>query len=195
VLSATVAGYANYVRDLIELAGGGTTDDPNVYVNSSQPVLSTGVEAEVRRDFRRWMFAAQVSLQRTRYLSPNTSDNHDPRLDHVGHVPNSPNVLGSLKVAVPIVQRVLVLTSRLSYVGPRWDRADQLGGPPQQEVDGAAIWDVVFTGEAERMSVRYGIGVYNVTDTRWFVPISPEYRMRTMLQNGRTLYASLGVTL
>src|SRR5262249_19739969 len=58
VLSATVAGYVDYVRDLIELAGGGTTDDPNVYVNSSQPILSTGVEAEVRRDFRRWMFAA-----------------------------------------------------------------------------------------------------------------------------------------
>jgi hypothetical protein len=113
----------------------------------------------------------------------------------VGEVPNSPNVLGSLKAAIPIAQRTLVLTTRLSYVGPRWDRADLVGGPPQQKVDGAAIWDVVFTGEAERLAVHWGFGVYNVLDTRWFVPISSEYRMRTMLQNGRTLYVSLGVTL
>jgi hypothetical protein len=45
------------------------------------------------------------------------------------------------------------------------------------------------------LAVHYGIGVYNVLDTRWFVPISSEYRMRTMLQNGRTLYASIGITL
>jgi hypothetical protein len=141
------------------------------------------------------MLAAQVSLQRTRYLSPNASDGHDPRLDHVGYVPNSPNVLGSLKAAVPLAERTLILTTRLSYVGPRWDRFDRVGDPPQQKIDGAAIWDVVFTGEAERLSVHWGIGVYNVLDTRWSVPISSEYRMRTMLQNGRTLYASIGVTL
>ncbi len=195
VLTATVAGYASYVRDLIELTGGGSAADPSFYANSSQPILATGIEAEVRRDFRRWMFAAQMSVQRTRYLAPNGSDGHDPRLDHVGEVPNSPNVLGSLKASVPISQRTLVVTSRLTYVGPRWDRSDRAGDPPQQKIDGAAIWDLVFTGEAERLSLRYGIGIYNLMDTRWHSPISPEYRMKTMVQNGRTIYASLGVTL
>jgi outer membrane receptor for ferrienterochelin and colicins len=186
-LTATVSGYASYVRNLIQLSGGGTAADPNFYINSDQSILSTGVEGELRRELRRFMFAAQVSLQRTRYLDVAQSGGRE--------VPNSPAVLGSLKAAVPIALRTLMLTSRLSYVGPRWDRYDRPGDPEQQKVGGAAVWDLVFSGEADRVSLHYSIGVYNVLDTRWSVPVSGEYRMRTIPQNGRTLYASLSVTL
>ena len=187
-VSGTVSGYVNVVRNLIELSGGGTTADPNVYINSDRSILGTGVEAELRRDFRQGaMFAAQMSLQRTRYLDVAESQRRE--------VPNSPNVLASLKGAIPIAQRALSLMSRLSYIGPRWDRYDRPGDPEQQRVDGALVWDLVFTGESERFRVRYGIGVYNVLDTRWFAPVSGEYRMRTIPQNGRTIYASLGITL
>jgi len=57
------------------------------------------------------------------------------------------------------------------------------------------VWDVVFGGEAEKFGVRYGIGVYNVLDTRWYTPVSAEHRQRAMLQNGRTLYLSISTSL
>jgi len=80
-------------------------------------------------------------------------------------------------------------------VGSRFDRYERRDDLPQERVDAAVIWDVVFGGEAEKLGVRYGIGVYNVLDTRWFTPVSAEHRQRAMLQNGRTLYLSIAVTI
>jgi outer membrane receptor for ferrienterochelin and colicin len=186
--SATLAGYVNYVRNLVVLTGGGTPDDKNVYSNFDRPVLSTGVEGEVRRDFRQgWMISSQVSLQRTRYLR-----NVDASLRDV---PNSPSVLAAAKLGIPIITRTLGVMMRLSYIGSRFDRYDKQGDLPQQKVDAALVWDVVFGGETEKLGVRYGIGVYNLLDTRWYTPVSAEHRQRAMLQNGRTLFLSLAVTL
>ena len=187
-VSATLGGYVNYVQNLVVLIGGGTAEAKNVYTNFDRPVLSTGIEAEVRRDFRQgWMISSQVSLQRTRYLH-----NVDASLREV---PNSPNVLAAVKLGVPILSKVLGLMMRLSFVGPRWDRYEKSSDLPQDRVDGAVVWDAVFGGEAEKFGVRYGIGVYNVLDTRWYTPVSAELRQRAMLQNGRTLYLSVGATI
>lgn len=184
----TVSAWGNYVTDLVTLGGAGTLDDPNVYTNLDRPVLTTGVDAEIRRDFRDgWMLAAQGTLQRARYLQ------NDDGLYR--EVPNSPNVLGSVRGTVPIFTRALSLTSRVSYVGPRWDRYDRRDDPVQGHTEAAFIWDLVFGGEAERTGVRYAIGVYNVFDWRWTAPVSREFTQRSMIQNGRTLFASLTLSL
>ncbi len=186
-VSATLAGYVNYVHRLIVLQGGGSTADQNYYANSDFPVLSSGFEGEIRRDFRQgWMISAQISLQKTRYLHAGSERRE---------VPNSPELLAGAKVGIPILQKVLGVMSRWSLLGPRWDRNEKAADPPQGKLDGALVWDVVFGGEAEHLGVRYGLGVYNVLDTRWATPVSGEFRHRTMVQSGRTLYLSLAVTI
>jgi len=189
---ATTSAWANYVNDLIVLRGAGTTTEPNYYENSKKPVVTYGLDGEVRRDFRDgWMLAGHVTVQRARYLK-----NEDGALRNV---PNSPELLGSIRGAVPIIARALLLTSRVTYVGPRWDRFDSTTdengdlAPHQDRTGAGVLWDVVFTGEAERTGIRYAVGVYNAFDWRWTAPVSREFIQRSILQNGRTLYASLSV--
>jgi len=189
---ATTSVWANYVNDLIVLRGAGTTTEPNYYENSRKPVLTYGVDGEVRRDFREgWMLAGHVTVQRARYLQ-----NEDGALRNV---PNSPELLGSVRGAVPIIARALLLTSRVTYVGSRWDRYDSTldengdFAPHQDKTGAAVLWDVVFTGEAERTGIRYAVGVYNAFDWRFTAPVSREFIQRSILQNGRTLYASVSV--
>ena len=195
-VSATVSGYLNYVQNLVILDcvradsatdPCGTTTNPNIYRNSNRPVETLGAEAELRRDFRQgWMVAAQLSLQHTHYLK-----NDDGALRAV---PNSPDVLAAVKGAVPIMGRSLSAWTRLTFAGPRWDRNEHANDPPQGRTDVALLWDFVLGGESERGTVHYAVGVYNLFDWRWAAPISREYRQTSMLQAGRTVYASTSVS-
>ncbi len=189
---ATASGWGNLVNDLIVQRGAGTTAEPNFYENSKKPVLTYGVDGEVRRDFRDgWMLAGHVTVQRARYLK-----NEDKALRNV---PNSPELLASVRGAVPIIPRALLFTSRVTYVGRRWDRFDSVRDedgavtPHQDKTDPGLLWDFVFGGEAERSGFRYAVGVYNAFDWRWTAPVSREFAQRSMLQSGRTFYGSLTV--
>jgi outer membrane receptor for ferrienterochelin and colicin len=182
---ATVGAFTSYVTDLIVPLGSGTGADPTHYMNSGAPVLSTGASVEVRREWRQgWMLAASYTYQRSRYL-----DAPDLR-----EVPNSPEHLGSVRAAVPLVGRAIMAMSRLTLEGPRWDRYDREGDAAQARTDPAALWDFVISGEAERPGVRYAVGVYNVFDWKWSAPVSTEFRQRVVPQSGRTLLASIDVS-
>lgn len=179
-VTALVAGYTNYVTNLIELkdVGAGLR-----YENSAAAVLVAGGEAEIRRDFLHGFMAnATVSVQKAKYLDA-------PELRQV---PNSPYVLGSVKGAAPIVGKSLMAMARVSVEGPRFDsftgRADT---EPQLSSRVGVIGDLVFTGEIERYYARYSVGVYNVADSRYEAAPSREYRQRFILQNGRTFLANV----
>lgn len=183
-LVAVAAGYVNRVSGLIVLEGGGTRDAPNYYANSPDRVQTVGGELELRRELRDgWMLSGQVSVQKTRYL-----DHASERRE----VPNSPELLAGLRGVVPIVARALLLSSRVSFIGPAWDRFERLSDPPQMQTRAAVVWDLVFSGQVESAGLRWNFGVYNLLDARWSAPVSGEHRQRTILQNGRTIYASLG---
>jgi outer membrane receptor protein involved in Fe transport len=185
-LVAVASGYVNRVSRLIVLLGAGKPDDKNYYANSPDRVQTVGGELELRRELRDgWMLSGQVSLQKTRYL-----DHADQRRE----VPNSPTFLAGLRGLVPLVARALVLSSRVSLIGPAWDRKDKLTDPPQEQTRAAIVWDLVFSGQIEGAGLRWNFGVYNLLDARWAAPVSSEHTQRTILQNGRTLYASLGTT-
>jgi len=53
-------------------------------------------------------------------------------------------------------------------------------------------------GGGSQIRIRYSIAtglravLLAVDDSRWAAPVSDEHRQRVVLQNGRTLYASLG---
>jgi outer membrane receptor for ferrienterochelin and colicin len=187
-VTATVAGYANYVKDLVELRDvptGCATPPCAQYGNSNAPVLVLGSELEVRRDWRQgWMLALSYTLQKARYLEDPTRRN----------VPNSPLHLGSVKGAVPIIGRTLMGMTRLSVEGPRPDGNFHEGDPPQRDTEVGVIWDLVLSGEIERLGVRYALGAYNVADHRYDAVPSVEFRQRTIVQNGRTFLASLSAS-
>jgi outer membrane receptor protein involved in Fe transport len=187
-IDATVATYGNYVTNLIALTGDGTTASPNRYVNTTNPVLSTGVELELRREWRAgWMFGASYAFQHSRYLD-------DTGTAGLRHVPNSPEHLGAVKGAVPIVGGALLATTRLTIEGPRYDRYAQPTDPPQQSTDGAVIWDFVLSGEAPRYGMRYWLGLYNAMNYKYVAPVSPEFAQDTVPQSGRTVLAGVQVT-
>ena len=181
---ALVAGYTNYVTNLIELkdVGGGNLR----YENSSAPVIVFGGEAELRREFRQgFMASATVSVQKALYL-----DAPDLR-----EVPNSPYVLGSMKGAAPIVGRSLVAMARVSVEGPRFDSfTGTTDVEPQLQSRFGIVGDLVFSGEIERLNARYAVGVYNLADSRYEAAPSREYRQRFLLQNGRTFLANVAVS-
>lgn len=186
-VTATAAGYTNYVSDLIELGDVVTpTGEERVqYRNSSAPVLVFGSELELKRDFRDgWMLGATYSLQRAQYMQ-------DPTLRRV---PNSPVHLGSLKAGVPMIGRILRGMTRLSVEGGRPDRNKHDTDAPQGFTTPGVVWDLVLSGEVERFKVRYNLGVYNVADWRYDTVPSGEFRQRTMVQSGRTFLASLGAS-
>jgi outer membrane receptor protein involved in Fe transport len=198
--TGTVAGYGNYYDNFISPTA---VPDPmdamrtvTQYRNSSDaPVLTLGAELELRREWRQgWMFAVNYSYQRARYLE--TGDQ-----DLLREVPNTPEHLASIRGAMPIVGRQLMLSSRLSFEGPRWDRNEINPAPgsmdalePQRRTDPAAIWDVVLSGQEQRAGLRYSLGLYNALDWRSTVPAGSLFpSVRTVAQNGRTLLASVGV--
>jgi outer membrane receptor for ferrienterochelin and colicin len=185
-ISGVVAGYTNYVKNLIELEGSGTVQDPNQYRTLSNPVQTYGVEAEVRREWRNGvMIGATYAYQHTGYLGDTKN---------LREVPNSPNHLASVKAAAPIVGSMLVAMTRLSFQGPRFDKYDRVTDPAQGTTPAAAIWDVVLSGEAVRYGVRYALGLYNAMDYRYSVPVSKEFVQTSMVQPGRTVLLSTQVS-
>ena len=183
-ISAVLAGYTNYITDILNLGGDGTFASPNQYVNITNPIQTYGGEVELRRDWRDgWMFAATYSYQETQYL--------DNQATHLRNVPNSPHHLASLKGGVPLLGRVLVLSTRVSFEGPVYDKYDQPGDPPQTQTNPFFLWDVVLSGEAERYGVRYNLGLYNATNQQYSLPVSREFTQDLIIQNGRTVLAQV----
>lgn len=179
--TGVVAGYTNYIKDLIVARGDSTEESPLYYENSSSSVFTTGAEVELRREWRQgWSFSASYSYQHSRYW----------QAEGLRHVPNSPDHLAALRGAIPLIPRVLAGSMRLSIDGGRWDRNDHAEDPEQKKTDPAVIWDVVLTGEAARGTIRYALGVYNAFDWRWSVPVANDYRHMTMTQSGRTFLLS-----
>jgi outer membrane receptor protein involved in Fe transport len=192
--TGTIAGYANYFDNFISSTAVPNPTDPmstvTQFQNSSDaPVLTVGGEVELRREWRQgWMFAASYSFQRSQYLEANGADN-------LREVPNSPEHLASVRGAMPIVGRLLMISTRFSFEGPRWDRNDANGAmaEEQRRTDPALIWDLVLSGQEQRAGFRYALGLYNALDWRYNVPVSSVIQPRTITQNGRTVLASLGV--
>ena len=204
--SRTVVGvvstYANYIENLIalrDLPDATPTAPSYAYGNTGSPVGTLGAEAELRRDWKEgWMVSASYSFQKSRYLrSGSLSDviGFKRALD-LREVPNSPNHLASLKGAVPILGRALLLMNRITLEGPRPDRNDRQGAdlPPQRDTPAALLWDIVFSGSEPRWGLSYALGVYNAFDARWTVPVSAEFRQTTMPQSGRTFLATGAIT-
>jgi outer membrane receptor protein involved in Fe transport len=199
-ITGLVTGYVNYVSNLIEL-----NDIENgakqQYQNTSDPVFVLGGETELRREWRQgWMLSVSGTLSRAGYSTKGciglvnacTQHNDNGTSTNLGQVPNSPLVLGSLKGAMPIIGRQLMLMTRMSFEGPRFDNAVAAQtGVAQQQTDPGLVWDLVFSGEVESLGVRYAVGAYNIMNWQYQAIPSVEFPERVIPQAGRTFLASL----
>ncbi|HVU02987.1 MAG TPA: TonB-dependent receptor [Polyangiaceae bacterium] len=196
--SPTVTGiasvFANYATNLIVARD--ITSDLFHYENVGTPLLSTGVEIALRREWRRgFMLEASYSFQHSAFLaSTKASDLFSLRTDpSVRHVANSPEHLGAIKAAAPLLIRGVTAATRLTFEGPRWDRYESVGDPAQGKTPAVVVWDLVVSGHEDKYGLRWTLGAYNLGGYRYSLPASVEFVQRSILQNGRTLLASVDV--
>jgi outer membrane receptor protein involved in Fe transport len=195
-VSATGAVFANYVTNLIVTRGGDGTE-PIHYQNSGVPLASVGGELELRREWRQgWMLAGSYAYARPVYLESSNLGalvrlDQDPDSRRVA---NAPAHLAAFKGAVPILSRGLTAATRVSFEDGRYDRFEQSGDEPQERSDWVVIWDLVLSGIEPRWGLRYALGVYNAFDWQSSLPVSQEFRQRTIPQSGRTFLATADLT-
>ena len=100
-----------------------------------------------------------------------------------------------MRGAVPILSRALLLMSRLSLEGARYDNHDVITpGDSQQRTKDAWLWDFVLSGEEPHWGVSYSLGLYNAFDSRAHHPVSSEFRQRSIPISGRSVLATANVT-
>ncbi len=192
--TALASVWGSRIVDTIELRQApGQPDGVAQYQNIGAPVRGAGAEIEVRREWRQgWMASLNLGVQ---HLIFEQSDSI-PAGQRLREVPNSPGVLGSFKLAVPLFTRALTLMTRLSVEGPRWDRNTNPGDPEQKRTASAVIWDLSLSGEMPEYHVRYGLSVYNLADWKYDVPLSTDFGPQVTLQQpGRRLLGSFTLSL
>ena len=196
-LVATANGYANYAAHLISGKGLSTPENPLHYENESSPLVVLGGEFGLRREFRRGaMFALSYGFALSRFLETNGAGDllSFSKATDKRRVSNAPVHLATLKAVIPILNRALNFGARLTVEGPRFDRYENTGdSDPQGKTNSAVIADLVFSGEESRYGVHYAFGVYNALDWRHSVPVSAEFKQRSIVQDGRSFMASLEV--
>ena len=179
--------YASDIRNILELGPAPGSATVSQYQNGASPIRALGFELETRREWRQGFFAAATySFSALSYAGGSA----------LRSVPNSPQHLASLKIAVPLVQRALTAMTRISVEGPRWDRNAAPGAPPQQRTGTGALWDLVLSGELPDAHLRYSFGLYNLADWKYEVPVSREFgALLTVPQRGRSLVSALTLVL
>lgn len=170
---ALAAAHAGYVEGIMITV----PDTPGSrlvrYANSPSPALVAGGELELRRDWRRgFMLSASYGYQQARFLDDALQN---PRL------PNTPEHYASLRAVAPIIKELVSFGARFTLEAPRRIRQDS-----DATTNGTVVADATISGFAREVGVRYVVGVYNIADKRYEVPVTDNFATRTLPQNGRT---------
>jgi outer membrane receptor protein involved in Fe transport len=186
--TALASLWGSRIINTIELRQApGSPDGVAQYQNIDRPVRGYGAELEVRREWRQGFMAA-LNFGAQHMIFENA-----PLLREV---PNSPALLGSFKLAVPLFARALTLMTRLTVEGPRWDRNANPGDPEQKRTVTSTLWDISLSGELPEYHLRYGLSIYNLADWKYDLPLSTDFGPQvTLPQPGRRLLGSLTLFL
>jgi outer membrane receptor for ferrienterochelin and colicins len=177
--AALIGGHLARAQDLI----GAAPDSPGSTVlrfqNSATPVLLTGADFEIRREWRRqWMFSASYEYQVAKYQDSSLAD---------AQLVNAPMHLASAKLLAPVLSTVALLGVRATLEAPRRISLDS-----SLNTGTSMILDVTMSGSfGHDSSLHYVFGVYNLADQRTLVPVSETFASPVMPQNGRTLLFQL----
>ena len=102
-----------------------------------------------------------------------------------------------LMPVLPLCQMVFTpaqLSVSTNQPGAAWSPGGLVNTEPQLQSRFGVVGDLVFSGEIDKLSARYTVGVYNVADSRFEAAPSREYRQRFFLMNGRTFLANVAVS-
>ncbi len=173
------AGHASYVEGIINTVPNAPGSALVRYANSEVPVLVAGGDVEVRRDFRGgWMLAAMYGFQEARFLD---SGEENPRLV------NAPQHLASLRGVAPVVAELASLALRLTLEAPR-----RISVNSEEETPLALVADATISGALRDYGLRYTVGVYNISDRRYEVPVTETLSWgRRCRRMGRTFLVNL----
>lgn len=188
--------WANTVQHLIDTrtVENGTASPPEQYVNTEKPIAAWGTDISIRRDWRQgWMIEANYGWQHAAFLQGTSLSDllalKTANSDH--HVSNYPAQNFGLRAVMPILLKQLRLGSRLTYVDKRWTRYSTVSNESQVQTGNAVLWDMVLSGDESRFGLGYHVGVYNLFDWRYSLPVGFEFDQRTMPQRGRSFIAGL----
>jgi outer membrane receptor for ferrienterochelin and colicins len=162
-LSASV--FHNWINNLISLE----TDPSNgqaVYQNSDK-ARATGVEIELDGNLAAGVKGA---------ASYSYTNAQDPATHQI--LPNSPQHLAKLNLAVPVVQQRVFASFDAQYTSPR----QSLAGTT---VSGFSIFNVTLLGHTLGKHLDVSASVYNILDKKYFDPGGPEDVQDAIQQNGR----------
>ncbi|MEZ4299522.1 MAG: PEGA domain-containing protein [Polyangiaceae bacterium] len=163
------------------------------YQNSKSPALNVGFDLELRRDWRQgWMVSAFYSYQRPQFTDVKPDDPFvaaNPTLVENPRLTNAPEHLAGFRGVVPIVADLASLGLRVTLEAPR-----RVSYVANETTKPAAVADLTLSGGVKRFGVGYTIGVYNIIDTRYNLPIAETYFSRLSPQNGRTFLANVNIT-
>lgn len=189
--SLLLSGHAQFAQDFIDTLLVPAANDPSMlgltyFANSNADQLNVGGDVELRRELRDgWMFAAQAGVLSARYLDAPESEGATANRD----VPNAPYLFASARAIFPILDRLLRGALRLSVEAPR-----RINLETNDTTGWAVLADVVVSGSVDDLGIRYAVGVYNLFDWDYQVPVSP-FASTTMPQRGRRFMLSLGLDI
>lgn len=177
VVAVTGTVFYNRMDDLVELE---VLEDGQTlrYDNVDGAVQAAGVEAEVRRDWRKgWMLAATASGQKAT----------EGALAESGRLTNSPLALVGVRAAAPVVPGSVTAATRLRVESSRLDTEGYTTDP-------TLLWDLVFTGRVPSIGLEWGAGAKNLLDSRVSWPGGEDLPAAQVSQPGRVVYAEATVT-
>lgn len=189
--SVLLSAYGQYGDDFIDNVRVPAANDPDGlgllhFANVAADQIGVGGDLEVRRELRGgWMFTAQVGGLHASYLA--TPDVEGATANR--RVPNAPYVYGSARAIVPILERMLRGAMRLTLEAPR-----RVALTDDEETGWAVVADIVFSGSVQEFGLSYSLGVYNLFDWQYALPVTP-FPAPTMPQRGRSFMFSLGLAM
>ena len=166
-LSVTLSAYRYSINDL--LVGVYTPGGLFQFQNADR-VRANGVEAGISGHPVRWLeMGVSLSLQRAINLAHNYP------------LPNSPDQMGKLRLAVPLFSNRFSLASTSQYTDSRQTLAGATLGP-------LFLTDVTVSSTRLARNLEVQVGVRNIANTKQFDPVALYTKYDTMPQPGRSVF-------
>lgn len=174
--TATVSGHGSLASRIIETVPSVNTEDAITYQNSEDDIRILGVDTELRRALRNgWLASVSYGWLSARYAESGEI------------IPNAPSHFASGKLMAPLALPQAQLALRTTVEAPRYIEA----GGEQTEL--AVVSDLILSGESLSGLVGYRVGLYNLANERYAVPVSDEFGVNQMPQQGRSVLAELTI--
>lgn len=172
-LQVTMSAFRNGVRDLIVQRGGSDETIDGLYYRNGDNVTANGLELELQGEL-----PGRIQGRIAQVLQ-NVELNAESRT-----LSNSPRVLSTMVVEVPVPRTDAIVAFNGFYIGER--RRVVEGVVPR-----AFVGNLTVSRRMPGRGVGVGLTIYNLFNTSWGDPGSVEHRQEVLPQDGRTAIVRL----